>query len=74
LKNIPSNTVMDWTEFIEPLDTIDFDKISKLLNKQNFNQTISSTLIGKEQSKDFFKNNLSFFLLKLIVICQIMNV
>ena len=52
---------MHWTGFTEPLDTIDFDKISKLLNEKNHKQMISTTLVGKEQSKDFFKNNLNFF-------------
>ena len=61
LKNIPENTVIHWTGFTEPLDTIDFDKISKLLNEKKFKQIISTTLVGKPQSKEFLKNNIDLF-------------
>ena len=61
LKNIPLNTVIHWTGFVEPLDTKDFDKISKLFYEQNYKQIISTTLVGKSESKEFFKNNLESF-------------
>ena len=60
-KNIPSNTIIHWTGFTEPLDCKDFTVISDFLHLKRYKQLISTTLVGSKVNQRYFLENMNYF-------------
>jgi len=61
VNNIPIGTVIHWTGFTEPFDSVDFELISRYLYDRGHKQLISTTLYGRKSSQSFFVDNLIMF-------------
>jgi radical SAM protein with 4Fe4S-binding SPASM domain len=61
MSNVPSNTLIKWTGFTEPLDAKEFPEMVEFLDSAGFEQTISTTLCGNERALDFFLSRFNLF-------------
>ena len=61
LPNIPSNTIISHTGFTEPLENKYFGPIAQDFHDHEYNQLISTTLVGHSSSKQFFLENFHIF-------------
>ena len=53
IKNVDNSYIIHWTGFSEPLHAKDFPLMSKYLNQNGYKQHISTTMYGREESKEF---------------------
>ena len=52
-QNIDNSYKINWTGFSEPLHSKDFTKMADYLHERGFKQHISTTMFGREESKEY---------------------
>jgi sulfatase maturation enzyme AslB (radical SAM superfamily) len=60
-KNIPVDTVIHWTGYVEPLELKEFSKIVSYLNKKGYSQLLGTTLTGHDDNINFVIKNFTMF-------------
>ncbi len=60
MDNVDKEVKIHWTGFSEPLHCKEFPEMSSLVDKKGHKQHISTTLFGRENSKEFFLNEGNF--------------
>lgn len=60
-KNIPLNTVIHWTGYVEPLELKEFSEIVSFLSKQGYSQLLGTTLTGYDENINFVIKNFMMF-------------
>lgn len=60
-KNIPIDTVIHWTGFVEPLELKDFSLICSFLHEKGYSQLLGTTLTGYKENINFLFDNFNIF-------------
>ena len=61
IKNIPSDTIVSWAGYTEPLLHSNFVDFVKILDEKGYTQKVTTTMHGKKESQEFMSNtNIKF--------------